>query len=284
MTVHSPGKRLPALALHICLGMLALVPIAHAQQPTQASSPMQLPRYPPEMARIGAQGTTILLLSQTPNGKIVDAQVERSSGHAELDQAAIDAALTWSLPPVSPDQPVARLRVPVDFKVPSPDEASAPTDPQTLEEQRRFRERWEQMQVAPVTPARDGTLPGYLPDPQPLPAATAAEVLALLQANAELEPDLDDGVVRYKWVDVPLITYYEVFDEGWSNNLTVLRSRLVTDGEHAFWMQRYQCDAPDPQECAVFEKRLRKTPRQPGLTPPPPPPPAPPPTAGPGLH
>lgn len=277
MNVHAGRQRRQVFFRLLCLTVLALAAPAQAQQVPATGGPMQPPRYPPELAASGAEGTTMLLLTQDAGGKVIKAEVEESSGYAAFDQAAIDAALTWKLQPMGEAGKPGRVRVPVAFKNPglSADGAGGENDVVDVETRRHWQVLWQQMQVAPIAAARDGTLPGYLPDPLPMPAATAAEVLALLEANAEREDDVEGGPLRYTWKDIPLITHYEVFDASWSNNLTVLRSRLVTDGKQAFWMQRFLCDAPNPAECATFEAQLRKTPRQPSLAPPPPPPPPP---------
>jgi protein TonB len=48
--------------------------------------------YPPDAIAAGLEGEVRLLLTLTAEGKVVDAQVARSSGHAILDQAAVRAA------------------------------------------------------------------------------------------------------------------------------------------------------------------------------------------------
>jgi protein TonB len=48
--------------------------------------------YPPEAIAHGLEGEVILLLTLAENGQLVSATVARSSGHALLDQAALDAA------------------------------------------------------------------------------------------------------------------------------------------------------------------------------------------------
>lgn len=48
--------------------------------------------YPPEAVSRGLEGEVILLLTLTENGRLVSAEIARSSGHALLDQAALDAA------------------------------------------------------------------------------------------------------------------------------------------------------------------------------------------------
>lgn len=51
--------------------------------------------YPPQAIAAGLEGEVRLLLSLDPNGRITDAEVAASSGHAVLDQAALRAA--WAM-------------------------------------------------------------------------------------------------------------------------------------------------------------------------------------------
>lgn len=48
--------------------------------------------YPPEAIAAGLEGEVRVLLTLTTEGKVLDAQLARSSGHAILDQAAVRAA------------------------------------------------------------------------------------------------------------------------------------------------------------------------------------------------
>ena len=48
-----------------------------------------IPDYPPVSRRLGEQGTLRLKLSIAPDGAVSDAQVEGSSGHTRLDEAAV---------------------------------------------------------------------------------------------------------------------------------------------------------------------------------------------------
>ena len=69
--------------------------------------------YPPQAVTEGLEGEVILLLSLSENGQLVSAAVARSSGHAILDQAALDAARHIGALPGNPRQTL----FPVSFRL-----------------------------------------------------------------------------------------------------------------------------------------------------------------------
>lgn len=69
--------------------------------------------YPPQAVDMGLEGEVILLLSLAENGQLVSATVARSSGHAMLDQAALDAARNIGALPGNPRQTL----FPVNFRL-----------------------------------------------------------------------------------------------------------------------------------------------------------------------
>lgn len=69
--------------------------------------------YPPQAVAMGLEGEVILLLSLAENGQLVSASVARSSGHAVLDQAALDAARNIGALPGNPRQTL----FPVSFRL-----------------------------------------------------------------------------------------------------------------------------------------------------------------------
>ncbi len=69
--------------------------------------------YPPEAVALGLEGEVVLLLILSDNGRVVSAAVARSSGHALLDRAALDAAQHIGVLPGSPRQTL----FPVSFRL-----------------------------------------------------------------------------------------------------------------------------------------------------------------------
>jgi protein TonB len=59
------------------------------------------PEYPPQARDQGLQGLVLLRVRVLPDGKAGEVLVERSSGHAILDQAALRAVKTWVFVPAT---------------------------------------------------------------------------------------------------------------------------------------------------------------------------------------
>ena len=85
---------------------LAPIPI---QQPA--------PAYPDEARSAGRTGLTHVKVKIDAVGNVLSAQVAQSSGHADLDQAAVDAALKWIFEPAKlQGNPVAaEIVIPFQF-------------------------------------------------------------------------------------------------------------------------------------------------------------------------
>lgn len=66
--------------------------------------------YPPEAVAQGLEGEVILLLTLAPGGQLVSAAIARGSGHALLDQAALDAAQRIGALPGNPRQTLFPVR------------------------------------------------------------------------------------------------------------------------------------------------------------------------------
>ncbi len=77
------------------------------------------PRYPESARRQRVEGTVLLKMRITEQGHVEDVQVERSAGHPELDESAMEAVRRWRFEPARRNgEPVAILvTIPVVFKL-----------------------------------------------------------------------------------------------------------------------------------------------------------------------
>jgi protein TonB len=77
------------------------------------------PRYPTGPRRQGVQGTTVLRVFVAVDGRVAEVVVERTAGHAELDEAAAEAVRRWRFEPaLSGTTPVAMwVLLPVEFRL-----------------------------------------------------------------------------------------------------------------------------------------------------------------------
>jgi len=77
------------------------------------------PTYPAAPRRLGIQGTTMLRVHVLADGRIGDVLVERSAGHPDLDQAAMEAVRRWRFEPARRgDDAVAMwVLLPVEFRL-----------------------------------------------------------------------------------------------------------------------------------------------------------------------
>jgi protein TonB len=77
------------------------------------------PQYPLAARRAGEQGTVLLRVLVTQDGVPAQVSIERSSGFARLDRAAVEAVRTWRFAPArrGADAVEAWVLVPVVFKL-----------------------------------------------------------------------------------------------------------------------------------------------------------------------
>ncbi len=122
-------KVLPAISA-LTLGLLvAGCTPDPADQPVQTAptKPMAVttppPDYPAELACAGIEGEVGVILTIGVDGTPKDVRVEDTSGHAQLDQSAVEAVKGWKFQAgTSRGQPAeSPLRVPVKFTAPDPD-------------------------------------------------------------------------------------------------------------------------------------------------------------------
>lgn len=74
------------------------------------------PVYPAASRRAGESGTVLLNIVVGPDGAPTQIDVERSSGFAALDEAAVTAVRKWRFT-VNSDSSYSRVRLPVTFKL-----------------------------------------------------------------------------------------------------------------------------------------------------------------------
>jgi protein TonB len=79
------------------------------------------PRYPLLAQRKGWEGTVIIDIRIAGDGRVHEAQIEKSSGFTILDNAALGAVRNWRIAPSGRvDVASFKFRVPVIFKLTSP--------------------------------------------------------------------------------------------------------------------------------------------------------------------
>ena len=77
------------------------------------------PRYPESARRQGVEGTVLLKVRVTEQGRVEVVQLERSTGHQDLDQAAIEAVRRWRFEPARRGNQATAVwaLIPVTFKL-----------------------------------------------------------------------------------------------------------------------------------------------------------------------
>lgn len=114
------------VVIAICASLAACGQGAAPATPAVASTPITAvhtppPTYPDALACNGVGGTVDLRVRIETNGSIGDVAIERSSGNAQLDQAAIAGVRQWEFRAATRGgQPYAQtIAVPMTFHVPT---------------------------------------------------------------------------------------------------------------------------------------------------------------------
>ena len=76
-------------------------PVTRGARPRGGYESQPRPEYPGEARRAKAQGTTLLRVHVTSGGSVDQVEVERSAGHASLDQSAAQTVSRWRFEPAS---------------------------------------------------------------------------------------------------------------------------------------------------------------------------------------
>jgi len=77
------------------------------------------PDYPPRARRLGLEGEVLVRTRVLPNGECGELVLGQSSGHALLDQAAMEAVRTWRFRPArrGDEEIVSWVEIPVRFRL-----------------------------------------------------------------------------------------------------------------------------------------------------------------------
>lgn len=77
------------------------------------------PYYPPQVIREGGEGTVLLSIYILADGRVGEVKLDRSSGHAKLDESALREAKKWRFVPGTSDgRPMAMWKqLPVTFRL-----------------------------------------------------------------------------------------------------------------------------------------------------------------------
>lgn len=73
--------------------------------------------YPAESREKGEQGTVLLRVRTTPDGRPAAVEVKQSSGYPRLDRAAADTVWKWQFKPMPDDGGVVWREVPIRFAI-----------------------------------------------------------------------------------------------------------------------------------------------------------------------
>lgn len=118
-----PLEPLESLEPLECLERLEVSPIppAHEERAAILAAPVALnrivPAYPRSARRKGHEGSVTVEFSIYNDGGVVAAEVAESSGHAELDRAALSAVETARFAPAADGGRDGRFRLTLDFRL-----------------------------------------------------------------------------------------------------------------------------------------------------------------------
>lgn len=216
---------------------------------------MRAPDYPEDMAWRGIDGNVVMILGVDVQGTVSAVEIETSSGSERLDAVAVERARQWRFTPARRNGTpvVARVRVPVDFKIPPQYALDRVTG---RPRDAYFDQRREGAAPLPPPLETPGTLPGYIADLLPIGVQSVAEGERMLARYAFREADaVPNQVLEYTLRDEEGLSVWNVVREGRFPKALV-RRRLVGSGDISWDVSSLLCEG-DAQRCAVFEAYLQ---------------------------
>ncbi|HEY0200307.1 MAG TPA: energy transducer TonB [Burkholderiaceae bacterium] len=116
------GQIWKALIASVSAALLAACATPPAVQPGEwvPNPPNPNAPYPAESRTNGEQGTVLLRVRTTPDGRPTAVEVKQSSGYVRLDRSAVDTVWKWQFKPTPDDGTVVWREVPIRFVIASP--------------------------------------------------------------------------------------------------------------------------------------------------------------------
>lgn len=105
------------------VSIVCMPAMARAATDTTAPSIVHAPiQYPASAVATREEGVVLVAAEVDASGRVADASIDASSGHADLDAAALRSISLWTFHPAMKEgMPVAeRVRLPIDFRLSYP--------------------------------------------------------------------------------------------------------------------------------------------------------------------
>lgn len=109
------------------------------------------PKYPAKARRRGLEGNTEISVDVDSKGNVTNVRLARSSGHSELDKAAIEEAKRWKLKPKNGG--ARGVTAKVDFAIEGSERS------RKRQERRKKRQQTEQRRTTPTTETANAATP-----------------------------------------------------------------------------------------------------------------------------
>ena len=221
-----------------------------------AALSMASPEYPKDEAWRGISGDVALVITVDAEGVPEYFELEKSSGLAGLDRAAIEAARDWRFVPARLEGRAirARVRVPIKFEIPP---AYALDRVTGRPRDAYFEARRKGLETIPLLDA-NGLVPGFVPDLYPIGVESVAAAKELLDRYAYREADIVPSVVyQYTLRDEEGMSEWDIAGPP-QFPAAVVRRRLVGNAEGSWFVTSLLCEA-EQTACEKLEGFLRSS-------------------------